>query len=246
MHARVILVVVRPFRGCNRVQNYRSSFTLAGCEHAEVTCMTIHHWCPMCLFSAWLVILCTYAPTSKDTFLSCLQIESWLLRGALLHIVSKSFPRVAVTLLRCRSNSAQFSYNNSVGNKTLEAGISLLQILADSGKFHPGQIILTDLAFALYHDLHLTVTEVIDHGLHHIVPDGPQLYFKELLPACLAGRESAAFNNSSEVVQLSNGFHDAPALPGPMCICFCNISMPQVRSQCCRKSAVHIAELVAN
>lgn len=90
---------------------------------------------------------------------------------------------------------------------------------------------MTDFAFALYRELQLTVTEVIDHGLHNVLAHGTKLHFKELLPACLEGRESWPLGYSPEVEQLTNGYHDAPALPGPMCICFCSVAMPQVRSQ---------------
>jgi hypothetical protein len=111
-----------------------------------------------------------------------------------------------------------------------EFDVSLVQSLACSGRFHPGQIIMTDFAFTLYRALQLTVTEVFDHGLHRVASHDIKVCFKEIIPGCLVGRESTALNYSDEVLQLSKGFHDAPALPGPMCICFCNIAMPQVRS----------------
>lgn len=148
----------------------------------------------------------------------------------------------AATILCCRSHgeranscASKSSHNSQAdtGPHTYAADLRMIKILAHSGKFHSGQIVMTDFAFTWYQDLQLTVTEVIDHGLHRVIAHGTYLCFKELLPACLPGRESSAFNYSPDVVQLSNGFHDAPALPGPMCICFCNVAMPQVRSCCC-------------
>ena len=107
--------------------------------------------------------------------------------------------------------------------------VRLLERLALSGMFHPGQIVMTDQAFKCYNDMHLSVSETFNHGLHYVISEATQVTLKELLPSCLPGRVSAAFSSSPDVQKLSLGFHDAPALPGPMCICFCNISAPQVR-----------------
>ena len=131
----------------------------------------------------------------------------------------------------CRSQSF-FGSGMAHRHSNYAPSLRLIQAIASSGKFHPGQIVITDYAFTWYKDLHLTVTEVIDHGLHHVVSEATQVTFKEILPNCLPGRVSSAFKPSPEVQKLSHGFHDAPALPGPMCICFCNITVPQVRSAC--------------
>ena len=107
--------------------------------------------------------------------------------------------------MSCRSSFAQAPLD--LGNFNLELDARLLQTIARSGLLVPGQIVMTDLAFTWYRDLQLTVTEVIDHGLHCIAEHNTQLCFKELLPSCLAGRDTVPFSKTPDVVQLSLGYH---------------------------------------
>lgn len=71
--------------------------------------------------------------------------------------------------------------------------------------------------------------EVYDHGVFIFEDFGVTVSLKELLPARLRGRQVMAPNDGIEgTFKVQKGYHDAPCIDKPMCICFCKLTMPKV------------------
>jgi hypothetical protein len=98
---------------------------------------------------------------------------------------------------------------------------------------HPGQTVLTDRAFMHYQELQLSVCDVFDHGRFRFGSVAADVGLKELLPARLLGRSFPGLQRSALVAgaatQLLKGYHDSPRIDAPVCIGFCNASVPQAR-----------------
>jgi hypothetical protein len=111
--------------------------------------------------------------------------------------------------------------------------VDLVVHLVLSGALHPGQIVLTDLAFTYYQELPPIVCETYDLGRYNILHLAKKVGLKEVRPARLHARQFPAPRIPEGFVRTQKGFHDAPSIRKPVCICFCKVPTPAVRLPTC-------------
>jgi hypothetical protein len=107
--------------------------------------------------------------------------------------------------------------------------VDLVAHLVLSGAIHPGQIVLTDLAFASFQELPPGVCDIYDLGRYDIPHLAKTVGLKEVRPARLHGRQFPAPSIPDGFVRTRKGFHNAPSMNKPVCICFCGVPTPAVR-----------------
>lgn len=90
-------------------------------------------------------------------------------------------------------------------------------------------VLLGLTACARLQELHVSVSEVYDHGVFRFDALDIQSGLKELLPARLFGRQFMPLCDAvSGVTKMRKGYNDAPSIDDSMCICFCKLTMPEV------------------
>lgn len=169
--------------------------------------------------------------TSCSTMSGSADLDGLGQDGAVLANYFLHSNRIFLTVWSLSCGGAQGLRSHAVDAALALGGgeVDVVAHLALSGAMHPGQIVLTGLAFTHYQEQPISVCDVFDLGDYHIAPLDTVVRLTEVLPARLHGRAFPALRAPPGLVRQRKGYHEAPATAKPVCICFCQVPTPAVR-----------------